>query len=212
MEHKNENNHVLLCGTIRGEFTFSHTVLGEKFYVATIEMERLSEKVDTIPLIVSDRLLDVFQEWDGKMVYVDGEMRSYNKWHGGRNSLFLFVFGKYVSEYDFCYSENKIFLDGYICKQAKYRKTPSGREIADVMLAVNRSYRKSDYIPCICWGRNARFAESLSVGDHIRIHGRIQSREYNKRISENEYEKRTAYEVSINSMEEVIGDAEAQND
>ena len=133
-----------------------------------------------------------------------GQFRSYNRHEENKNKLVLSVFVREVNlleSEDEIQRPNSIFLDGYICKEPVYRKTPLGREIADLLLAVNRPYGKSDYIPCICWGRNARFAESFAIGGHIQLWGRIQSREYQKKIDENEYEKRIAYEVSVSKME-----------
>lgn len=182
-------------------FSFSHKLLGEGFYTAQVTVDRLSEMTDTIPILVSERLIDVTQDYIGKYVEIRGQFRSYNQYNEEHNRLILHVFAtkmEILEEED--YPINKIYLYGYICKPTVYRKTPLGREISDVLLAVNRSYHKSDYIPCICWGRNARYASSLEVGSHLQMEGRIQRREYSKRISETETESRTAYEVSVGSM------------
>ncbi len=175
--------------------------MGEGFYTAQVTVDRLSEVTDTIPIMVSERLIDVTQDYIGKYVEIRGQFRSYNQYNEEHNRLILHVFAtkmEILEEED--YPINKIYLDGYICKPTVYRKTPLGREISDVLLAVNRSYHKSDYIPCICWGRNARYASSLEVSSHLQMEGRIQRREYSKRISETETESRTAYEVSVGSM------------
>lgn len=167
-------------------------------------VRRLSSSKDRIPLMVSERLLDVTQDYTGEFIMASGQFRSYNRHEEQKNRLILSVF---VRELSFIEEEpdgaktNTILLDGYICKTPIYRKTPLGREIADLLLAVNRPYGKSDYIPCICWGRNARFAASFEVGEHVQVLGRIQSREYVKRLSETESEKRTAYEVSVSKLE-----------
>jgi single-stranded DNA-binding protein len=154
--------------------------------------------------MISERLIDVKKDYRGKYMEASGQFRSYNRHEEAKNRLVLSVFVRDVtvlSEENECEKPNHIFLDGYICKPSIYRKTPLGREIADILLAVNRPYGKSDYIPCICWGRNARFAESFDVGSHVQIWGRIQSREYQKRIGEEDYEKRIAYEISVSKLE-----------
>ena len=196
-----ENNQVHLRGKMVTGFSFSHELLGEGFYTAQVTVDRLSEVTDTIPIMVSERLIDVTQDYIGKYVEIRGQFRSYNQYNEEHNRLILHVFAtkmEILEEED--YPINKIYLDGCICKPTVYRKTPLGREISDVLLAVNRSYHKSDYIPCICWGRNARYASSLEVSSHLQMEGRIQRREYSKRISETETESRTAYEVSVGSM------------
>lgn len=196
-----ENNQVHLRGKMVTGFSFSHELLGEGFYTAQVTVDRLSEVTDTIPIMVSERLIDVTQDYIGKYVEIRGQFRSYNQYNEEHNRLILHVFAtkmEILEEED--YPINKIYLDGYICKPTVYRKTPLGREISDVLLAVNRSYHKSDYIPCICWGRNARYASSLEVSSHLQMEGRIQRRESSKRISETETESRTAYEVSVGSM------------
>lgn len=208
MSREQENNKVTLSGEIVSNFEFSHEFYGEGFYVAKLASERLSGVKDIITIMVSERLVDVKADWAGMFVRVSGQFRSYNKHEGERNRLVLSVFVRefedITEERDFgLEDENLIFLDGYICKEPKYRETPLGREIADILLAVNRPYGKSDYIPCIAWGRNARFAEILGVGMRLKIEGRIQSREYQKRISETEGEARIAYEVSISKIETV---------
>ena len=199
-----ENNRVTVIGTIVSDFTFSHAVFGEGFYLVDLSVNRLSEQADVIPLMVSERLMDVTRDYRGCTIEADGQFRSYNRHEGVKNRLVLSVFVRevqFLEEFTDYTKTNQIFLDGYICKEPIYRKTPLGREIADLLVAVNRPYRKSDYIPCIAWGRNARFASGFSVGTRIQIWGRVQSREYTKKLSETECEKRTAYEVSVSKLE-----------
>jgi single-stranded DNA-binding protein len=199
-----DNNQVSIAGEVISDFTFSHDVFGEGFYVLEVVVSRLSNSYDMIPVMVSERLIDVKQDYKGKFVEVLGQFRSYNRHEESKNKLVLSVFArevKMVDELSENAKPNHIFLDGFVCKPPIYRKTPLGREIADVLLAVNRPYGKSDYIPCICWGRNARFAESFTVGGHVQIWGRIQSREYQKKVGETDFEKRVAYEVSVSKLE-----------
>ncbi len=199
-----DNNQVSIAGEVISDFTFSHDVFGEGFYVLEVVVSRLSNSYDMIPVMVSERLIDVKQDYKGKFVEVLGQFRSYNRHEESKNKLVLSVFArevKMVDELSETAKPNHIFLDGFVCKPPIYRKTPLGREIADVLLAVNRPYGKSDYIPCICWGRNARFAESFAVGGHVQIWGRIQSREYQKKVNETDFEKRVAYEVSVSKLE-----------
>ena len=199
-----ENNNVELVGEIVSDFRFSHEVYGERFYLVDVAVKRTSETIDYLPLLISEYLIDVNTNHIGEIIHVTGQFRSYNRHEELKNRLVLSVF---VREIEFIEEEteemksNQILLDGYICKDPIYRKTPLGREIADLLVAVNRSYGKSDYIPCICWGRNARFAARFEVGVHVQIWGRIQSREYVKRLNEDEVEKRTAYEVSVSKIE-----------
>ena len=205
-----ENNQVTIMGKVATEFSFSHEVFGEGFYMVEVEVKRLSNSEDRIPLMISERLIDVTQDYTGEYIMVHGQFRSYNRHEEQKNRLVLSVF---VREISFMEEEpdgtktNSIWLDGYICKEPIYRKTPLGREIADLLLAVNRPYGKSDYIPCICWGRNARYASGFEVGDHVQLLGRIQSREYVKRISDTETEKRVAYEVSVSKLEKTLIDS-----
>lgn len=191
-------------GEVASQFVFSHEVFGEGFYMVDVLVKRLSNSDDRIPLMISERLIDVTQDYTGEYIMATGQFRSYNQHDEKKNRLVLSVF---VREVSFVEEEldgaktNHILLDGYICKKPIYRKTPLGREIADLLLAVNRPYGKSDYIPCICWGRNARFASGFDVGEHVQVLGRIQSREYVKKITETETEKRVAYEVSVSKLE-----------
>ena len=199
-----ENNRVSITGEIISEFRYSHQVFGEGFYTVDVSVNRLSDMTDVIPLMVSERLVDVSQNYIGKLVEASGQFRSYNKHDGSRNKLVLSIFVRdwqLVEENEESGKTNQIFLDGCICKEPIYRKTPLGREISDLLIAVNRPYGKSDYIPCIAWGRNARFASSFEVGKRIQIWGRVQSREYLKKINEAQTEKHTAYEVSVSKLE-----------
>ncbi len=199
-----ENNQVSMMGEIVSEFQFSHEVFGEGFYMVELAVNRLSNYSDYIPLMISERLIDTEQDYTGQLIRVSGQFRSYNRHEEKKNRLVLSVFVReleFLDEIDENEKTNQIFLDGYICKEPIYRKTPLGREIADVLLAVKRSYGKSDYIPCICWGRNARFASGFTVGSHIQIVGRVQSREYVKRIDEENVEHRVAYEVSVSKVD-----------
>ena len=199
-----ENNQVSIVGEIISDFQYSHEVYGEGFYMVEVAVSRLSNFSDYIPLMISERLIDTSQSYIGQKVYVTGQFRSYNRHEELKNRLVLSVF---VREIEFIEEEteemksNQILLDGYICKDPIYRKTPLGREIADMLIAVNRPYGKSDYIPCICWGRNARFAAGFEVGGHVQIWGRIQSREYVKKLEGEEAQKRVAYEVSVSKLE-----------
>ena len=199
-----ENNKVTVIGTIISEFVFSHAVYGEGFYLVDLAVNRLSEQSDVIPLMISERLIDVTKDLRGCTVEATGQFRSYNRHEGVKNRLVLSVFVRevrFLEEFTDYTKTNQIFLDGYICKEPIYRKTPLGREIADLLVAVNRPYGKSDYIPCISWGRKARVASGFTVGTRVMIWGRVQSREYTKKISETECERRTAYEVSVSKLE-----------
>lgn len=191
-------------GEVVGDFTFSHEIFGEGFYMVDVEVARLSESFDVIPVMVSERLLDVSADYKGCNLCVTGQFRSYNRHEEKKNKLVLSVFAREIEFIDVIEESaktNQIYLDGYICKEPVYRKTPLGREIADLLLAVNRPYGKSDYIPCICWGRNARYVSNFTVGSRCLVWGRIQSREYMKKISEEMTEKRVAYEVSVSKLE-----------
>ena len=197
-----ENNQVVIAGEIVSGFTFSHEVYGEGFYMVEVAVNRLSNYADYIPVMVSERLIDVTQNYEGQYICVVGQFRSYNRHEEKKNRLVLSVFAReieFTDEPGEDVKSNQIFLDGYICKEPIYRKTPLG--IADLLIAVNRSYGKSDYIPSICWGRNARYASGFEVGSHVQIWGRIQSREYVKKLNEFETEKRIAYEVSVSKID-----------
>ena len=193
------NNVVYLTGRVAEEPRYSHQVFGEGFYETKVEVERLSGLVDVIPVTVSERLLGEGDFEEGKYVSVSGQFRSYNKIADGKSRLMLTVFVRETNE-DLPPNTNKIELIGYVCKPPVYRTTPFKREIADVLIAVNRAYNKSDYIPCIAWGRNARFAEKLVVGDKVGLSGRIQSREYRKTDENGVESVRVAYEISVNRL------------
>lgn len=200
-----ENNRVSITGEIVSEFEFSHEVFGEGFYTVDVCVNRLSESSDIIPLMVSERLIDVKRDYRGLFVEAIGQFRSYNRHDGrNRNKLILSIFAREIEFTDNIgeYARtNQIYLDGFVCKPTVYRKTPLGREIADILIAVNRPYGKSDYIPCITWGRNARYCSKLEVGAHLKVWGRIQSREYTKKTEDGESIKKTAYEVSVSKIE-----------
>ena len=209
-----ENNRVSIIGDIVSDFRFSHEVFGEGFYIIDVSVNRLSDMTDIIPLMVSERLVDVKQSYIGQLVEATGQFRSYNKHDGIRNKLVLSIFVRdwqLIEENQESGKTNQIFLDGFICKSPIYRKTPLGREISDLLIAVNRPYGKSDYIPCIAWGRNARFASSFEVGKRIQVWGRVQSRDYVKKINETDTEKHTAYEVSVSKLE-YVNDEEREED
>jgi len=208
-----ENNKVIIAGTVASEPSFSHEVYEEMFYTFMLETPRLSETQDTVKVTISEKFLAGGDICIGDKVLIHGQFRSYNNFTNVGNRLILTVFVKDIERKDVnedVENMNSIFLSGYICKKPIYRTTPFGREIADILLAVNRSYNKSDYIPCIAWGRNAKFADCLNVGDKVTIKGRIQSREYQKRLSETEVESKTAYEVSVSRLEAVDAFAEEE--
>lgn len=204
MDNISLNNEVELTGTVDSELKFSHEVYGEGFYSFMVKVMRLSDISDIINVTISERLLQNILLVKGDTVSISGQFRSYNNYTESGNKLILTVFAR-----DICVNPeevkfknpNHIFLNGFLCKKPVYRTTPFGREIIDILIAVNRAYNKSDYIPCIAWGRNARFAGSLEVGENIKIWGRIQSREYQKKLSETESVTKTAYEISISKME-----------
>lgn len=196
------NNKIYLEGKVTSGLEFSHEMYGEGFYTFDLDVMRLSDSVDTLNITVSERLLNDVKLDAGVDIIVEGQLRSYNKFIDGSNKLILTVFARNIEPcMERSKNPNEIFLDGYICKEPIYRTTPFGREIADVLLAVNRAYNKSDYIPTIAWGRNSRFCQTLSVGDNIKVWGRLQSREYQKKVSDSEVVKKVAYEVSISKME-----------
>ncbi|MCI8403728.1 MAG: single-stranded DNA-binding protein [Clostridia bacterium] len=210
MDNNLSNNQASIIGTIEDEFLFNHEIYAEKFYTCTVKVPRLSGTADDVRIMVSERLIMDGSFKIGDSVEVTGQFRSYNSYENGDNRLVLTVFAKDIVPYDGIENKNPntLYLNGFICKKPVYRTTPFGREITDLLLAVNRSYNKSDYIPIIAWGRNARFAKNLEIGDNVKIWGRIQSRTYQKRISEEESVTKTAYEVSINRMELVTDDNE----
>lgn len=195
-----KNNKVYITGEIVSDATFSHEVYGEGFYEFYVKVLRLSGQADVLPVTISERLISGGELQKGKLLSAVGQFRSYNKIENGKSRLMLTVFIRELVDEDAEKNPNSILLSGYICKPPVYRTTPFNREIADVLVAVNRAYNKSDYIPCIAWGRNARFVKSLSVGDRIAVSGRIQSREYQKRFSETDIKTMTAYEVSVSKL------------
>ena len=192
------NNNVLIKGKIVKLPAYSHTVMGEGFFEMYVEVERLSEETDILPVTISERLIDGFNL--GDIIGISGQFRSYNKLEGEKSKLMLTIFVKELVDPDQIPEINQVCLVGYICKEPIYRTTPFGREICDVLLAVNRAYNKSDYLPCIAWGRNARFVKDLSIGEKLEVQGRIQSRKYQKKINEHNTETRVAYEISLSSV------------
>ena len=200
---KEDTNIVNLRGELDDNLEFSHEIFGEKFYNTKIKINRLSDSYDVLPITVSDRLLQDIDFENNKFVSVVGQLRSYNKNINNKNRLVLTVFAREIKQLESVEDSkdpNSIFLDGYICKSPVYRKTPLGREITDLLVAINRPYNKSDYIPSIVWGRNAKFAKSLKIGDRIQMWGRVQSREYEKKIDDGQVLKKVAYEVSISKI------------
>ena len=206
-----ENNYLTLVGKVTGDKKFSHEIYGERFYIFNLEIPRLSGNEDIIPITVSERLIGENTLSEGNKLLVKGQFRSYNSYENGKNRLILTVFAKDVVEVKDEEEENEmakkdeitneVVLIGFICKKPIYRQTPFGREISDLLLAVNRAYNKSDYIPCIAWGRNARFCQNLEVGAQVKVVGRVQSRSYEKKHEDGTVETRIAYEVSIGSLE-----------
>ena len=207
MENNTNNNFAQICGIVDDELIFNHEIFGEKFYTFTLKIPRLSGAFDKIKIMISDRLLSELPVQTGDLVEITGQFRSYNSLENGDNRLILTVFAKDITLCDIASKNpNSLYLNGYVCKEPIYRTTPFGREITDILLAVNRTYNKSDYIPVIAWGRNARYCKGFKVGDNVKIWGRIQSREYQKKISEAETITKTAYEVSVSKLELVGND------
>jgi len=210
-----ENNHLVLVGKVTSDKRFSHEIYGEKFYIFDLAVPRLSGNADIIPITVSERLLSINDLQIDSKITVEGQFRSYNSYENERNKLVLTVFAKDIKFVENQEAEievskdvvsNEVTLNGYICKKPIYRQTPFGREISDLLLAVNRAYNKSDYIPCIAWGRNARFCENIPVGTEVKIVGRVQSRTYEKKYEDGRVETKVAYEVSVSSLEVVNQD------
>lgn len=199
MDQSNANNHVILTGIVHGPLIYSHSLYGEAFYSTEIETPRLSGVVDVLPMTVSERLLQQTPLKPGQCIHVEGQLRSYNKYVEGNNRLILTVFVQTMN-LSSDPPANRISICGFICKPPVYRTTPFHREIADLLLAVNRAFNKSDYIPCIAWGRNARFAQDLTIGSRVNATGRVQSREYQKTLENGETIVRVAYEVSISTL------------
>ena len=195
-----ENNKVFLKGVVNSEPVFSHESFGEGFYELVIKVDRLSDNYDNIPVIVSEKLLSGDNFKKGNVVSVAGQFRSYNKLVDGKSRLILNVFVRNIIDMDDSMNPNVVELSGFICKEPIFRMTPFGREICDILLAVNRAYNKSDYLPCIVWGRNARFVKDIAVGQKVQVVGRIQSREYQKKLADDSIETRVAYEISVNKI------------
>ena len=199
------NNNVLIKGKIVKLPAYSHTVMGEGFFEMYVEVKRLSEETDILPVTISERLIEGFKL--GDEIGISGQFRSYNKIEGEKSKLMLTIFVKELIEPNDIQAVNQINMVGYICKEPIYRTTPFGREICDVLLAVNRAYNKSDYLPCIAWGRNARFVKDLGVGEKLEVQGRIQSRKYQKKVDDNGVETRIAYEISLSSV--ILADSDS---
>ena len=215
-----DNNHIVLVGKVTGDKRFSHEIYGEKFYIFDLSVPRLSGNADIIPVTISERLLEIEELSEGKIITVEGQFRSYNSYENERNRLVLTVFAKDVKlvenqdeelQVSKDFVSNEVTLNGYICKKPIYRQTPFGREISDILLAVNRAYNKSDYIPCIAWGRNARFCENMEVGTEVKIVGRVQSRTYEKKYEDGTVETKVAYEVSVSSLE-IVNEEDNKNE
>lgn len=212
-----DNNHLILVGKVTSDKVFSHEIYGEKFYSFDLSVPRLSGNDDIIPITISERLLMEEDLAIGKKVVIEGQFRSYNSYENERNRLVLTVFAKEIKfaenqeeeiEVSKDNSTNEVLLNGFICKTPIYRQTPFGREISDLLLAVNRAYNKSDYIPCIAWGRNARFCQNIPVGTEVKILGRVQSRKYEKKYEDGTVQVKVAYEVSVSSLEIINKDDE----
>ena len=220
-----DNNHLVLVGKITSEKRFSHEIYGESFYIFDLEVPRLSGASDIIPVTISERLVSTQELTIGRKVIVEGQFRSYNSYENERNKLVLTVFVKelqFIQDMQTKTEEeekqelkegisNEVTLIGFICKTPIYRQTPFGREISDILLAVNRAYNKSDYIPAIAWGRNARFCKNIEVGTKVKIVGRVQSRQYEKKHEDGTAETKVAYEVSIASLELINEDEEEKS-
>jgi hypothetical protein len=210
-EYTPDNNWVYVSGKVDSTIEFSHETYGEGFYSFFLSVPRLSENIDRLPVTVSERLIGELDLNIGADIVITGQFRSYNKLIDGSNRLVLTVFAREIAnQIEEVKNPNQIYLNGFVCKPPIYRTTPFKREIADLLLAVNRAYSKSDYIPAIAWGRNARFCRNLRVGNNLKVWGRIQSREYQKRYPDGTVEDKVAYEVSISKLEVISAD-EDQN-
>jgi len=201
------NNKIFIAGAIHKEPVFNHLMYGESFYTTYVEVSRLSNQTDIIPVLVSGHLIDVEELKIGVKVKIDGQVRSYNNQEGShRKKLIINVFAReiqIVEDFNDLDNLNDVFFDGFICRQPNFRTTPFGREICDLLVAINRAYKKSDYIPCITWGRNAKYCEKMEVGTNIRIWGRFQSRDYEKKDRFGNVTQKTAYEVSVIKLEKI---------
>lgn len=209
-----QGNYLRLSGIINQSPTYGHEVFGEKFYYATLSVPRLSGAEDLLPITLSERLMEGIPLDIGMPLTLEGQLRSYNKVIEGAGRLLITAFAQRILPPDGEENPNQVQLQGALCKPPSYRTTPFGREIADLMLAVNRAYGKSDYIPCIAWGRTARFASGLNVGDHVQLQGRFQSRVYQKQLPDGTVQERTAYEVSVSrlTLESAAGAPLAEHD
>lgn len=209
-----ENNMAVISGKIVTDPIFSHEIYGEGFYTFFVQVKRLSDSYDRIPVLVSERLPDFHAFCVGANIKVEGQFRSYNATGNANSKLMLTVFAReiiLIEDPDDMRNENAITLNGFVCKKPVYRTTPFGREIADILLVVNRTYNKSDYIPCISWGRNAKYCSTFNVGDHVKVWGRIQSREYQKKLYDGSLENRVAYEISVSKLECVKEEVETES-
>jgi len=200
MINNETNNKVVVGGEIISEPKFSHEIYGENFYEFNLKINRLSDSFDIIPITISDRLLTGKELKIGDKIEGVGQYRSYNKLEGEKSRLMLTIFLREFEKTEAIEQTNNIEIIGFVCKEPIYRTTPFNREICDVLLAVNRNYGKSDYIPCIAWGRNARFVKDFKVGDKVKVEGRIQSREYQKKLENDEIQTKVAYEVSLSRI------------
>lgn len=213
MENETENNIVEIGGRLASEIELSHEVYDEKFYKFYIETNRLSDFSDKLPIIISERITDLSDLNKGDILHISGQFRSYNEpTETGKSRLVLSIFTKKIEKVDdeSILTLNDATFTGYICKAPIYRKTPLGREIADLLVAVNRTYKKSDYIPCILWGRNAKYCENLEVGTMVKLNGRIQSRKYEKKQADGSIKEKTAYELSVSKFS-IIADENTES-
>ena len=197
---EDSGNYLRLSGILTDAPTYGHEVFGEKFYYATLSVPRLSGTEDLLPITLSERLVDGMTLSEGSPLSIEGQLRSYNKVIEGAGRLLITGFAQRLMPTDDGENPNQVQLTGALCKLPSYRTTPFGREIADLMLAVNRAYGKSDYIPCITWGRTARFASHLKVGDKVQLMGRFQSRAYQKQLPDGTVIGKMAYEVSVGRL------------
>lgn len=204
-----ENNNIELVGTVVNEPKYDHETYNEKFYKLELETKRISGYSDVLPVLISDKQFNINEIKVGDRINIEGQLRTFNLHETDKNRLILNVFAMDVIDTELEYDDNQIHIEGYLCKLPTYRKTPLGREITDLLIAVNRNNGKSDYIPCICWGRNARCVTRLEVGDLISIDGRLQSRIYKKKIDDDVFEERIAYELSARNIDKIENDVVA---
>lgn len=198
---ENPGNRIVAVGRFDGGLELSHEVMNEPFYTGSLVVKRLSGAADRLPVTIPGKLLTTDGVITDRPVMVQGQVRSYNKVVDGSGRLMVTLFAQSVAECSDNETLNKVAITGALCRPPVYRSTPFGREICDMMLAVNRAFGKSDYIPCIAWGRNAQYASRFNVGDRIKLTGRLQSREYQKLQENGEYLTRMAYEVSAFTLE-----------